>query len=84
ELALRSQAVLAQWRDSQNFGDFAWRRNGKLVAFRSERAFAHGRAQLTDPASQRVLAASELRALDPALEGAPFVGGVFTADEEVG
>jgi len=25
-----------------------------------------------------------LRALDPALEGAPFVGGVFTADEEVG
>ncbi|MFV3291767.1 D-amino acid dehydrogenase [Pseudomonas sp. NY11955] len=84
KLALHSQAVLAQWREEQNLGDFAWRRNGKLVAFRSERAFAHGRDQLTDPASQRVLAAAELRALEPALEGAPFVGGVFTADEEVG
>ncbi|CAI3807560.1 D-amino acid dehydrogenase 1 [Pseudomonas sp. MM221] len=81
-LALRSQAVLTQWRE--HLGDFNWRRNGKLVAFRSERAFAHARAQLTDPASQRVLAAAELRALEPALAGAPFVGGVFTADEEVG
>lgn len=84
ELALYSQAVLAQWREHQNLGDFAWRRNGKLVAFRSERAFAQGREQLTDPASQQVLAAAELRALEPALDGAPFVGGVFTAGEEVG
>ncbi|WP_020190786.1 D-amino acid dehydrogenase [Pseudomonas putida] len=83
ELALYSQAVLAQWREHQNLGDFAWRRNGKLVAFRSERAFAKGREQLTDLASQQVLAAAELRALEPALDGAPFVGGVFTADEEV-
>ncbi|MHB0780733.1 FAD-dependent oxidoreductase [Pseudomonas alloputida] len=84
ELALYSQAVLAQWREHQNLGDFAWRRNGKLVAFRSERAFAQGREQLTDPASQQVLAAAELRGLEPALDGAPFVGGVFTAGEEVG
>lgn len=84
ELALYSQAVLAQWREHQNLGDFAWRRNGKLVAFRSERAFAKGREQLTDLASQQVLAAAELRALEPALDGAPFVGGVFTAGEEVG
>lgn len=84
ELALYSQAVLAQWREHQNLGDFAWRRNGKLVAFRSERAFAKGREQLTDPASQQVLAAAELRGLEPALDGAPFVGGVFTAGEEVG
>ncbi|HEN8802456.1 TPA: D-amino acid dehydrogenase [Pseudomonas putida] len=84
DLALHSQAVLAQWRESQDFGDFAWRRNGKLVAFRSERAFTHGRDQLLDPASQRVLSTAELRALEPALDGAPFVGGVFTPDEEVG
>ncbi len=84
ELALYSQAVLAQWREDQNLGDFAWRRNGKLVAFRSERAFAQGREQLTDPTSQQVLAAAELRGLEPALDGAPFVGGVFTAGEEVG
>ncbi|MFK0268791.1 D-amino acid dehydrogenase [Pseudomonas asiatica] len=84
ELALHSQAILAQWREQQDLGDFAWRRNGKLVAFRSERAFARGREQLMDPASQQVLAAAELRALEPALDGAPFVGGVFTPDEEVG
>ncbi|NVN65849.1 FAD-dependent oxidoreductase [Pseudomonas putida] len=84
ELALYSQAVLAQWREDQNLGDFAWRRNGKLVAFRSERAFAQGREQLADPSSQQVLAATELRGLEPALDGAPFVGGVFTAGEEVG
>ncbi|NQD57609.1 D-amino acid dehydrogenase [Pseudomonas sp. CM25] len=84
DLALHSQAVLAQWRESQDFGDFAWRRNGKLVAFRSERAFTHGRDQLLDPASQRVLSTAELRVLEPALDGAPFVGGVFTPDEEVG
>ncbi|HDS1769568.1 D-amino acid dehydrogenase [Pseudomonas putida] len=84
ELALYSQAVLAQWRKEQNLGDFAWRRNGKLVAFRSERAFAQGREQLTDPTSQQVLAAAELRGLEPALDGVPFVGGVFTAGEEVG
>ncbi len=84
ELALHSQAVLAQWREEQSLGDFAWRRNGKLVAFRSERAFAQSREQLMDPASQQVLATAELRALEPALEGAPFVGGVFTPDEEVG
>lgn len=45
ELALCSQAVLAQWREDHNLGDFGWRRNGKLVAFRSERAFAQGRGQ---------------------------------------
>ncbi|WP_447739197.1 D-amino acid dehydrogenase [Pseudomonas laurentiana] len=84
ELALHSQAVLAQWREDDGLGEFAWRRNGKLVAFRSERAFAQGRDQLMDPASQQVLAAAELRALEPALDGAPFVGGVFTAGEEVG
>ncbi|NQD75723.1 D-amino acid dehydrogenase [Pseudomonas sp. CM27] len=84
DLALHSQAVLAQWRESQDFGDFAWRRNGKLVVFRSERAFTHGRDQLLDPASQRVLSTAELRVLEPALDGAPFVGGVFTPDEEVG
>ncbi|MGE8305418.1 MAG: D-amino acid dehydrogenase [Pseudomonas kermanshahensis] len=82
-LALESQAALARWREEVGLTDFAWRRNGKLVAFRSERAFAEARRRLLDPVSQRVLDAVELKTLEPALAGAPFVGGVLTPDEEV-
>ncbi|MGX1020592.1 D-amino-acid dehydrogenase [Pseudomonas sp. Y3 TE3536] len=82
-LALESQAALARWREEDGLTDFAWRRNGKLVAFRSEQPFAQGRRRLLDPISQRVLDATELKALEPALAGAPFVGGVLTPDEEV-
>ncbi|PYC36074.1 amino acid dehydrogenase [Pseudomonas soli] len=83
DLALQSQAVLARWREEDGLDGFAWRRNGKLVAFRTQRAFEHGRQHLLDPDTQRVLNAADLRGLDPALGEAPFVGGVFTADEEV-
>ncbi|WP_194787659.1 D-amino acid dehydrogenase [Pseudomonas sp. UFMG81] len=82
-LALESQAALARWREQDGLDDFAWRRNGKLVAFRTQRAFAHAREQLLDPVSQRVLDAEQVRLLEPALAEAPFVGGVFTPDEEV-
>ncbi|BDM21723.1 D-amino acid dehydrogenase [Pseudomonas sp. LRP2-20] len=83
ELALHSQATLKRWREDDGLNDFAWRQNGKLVAFRSERAFAHGREHLLDPGHQRVLGASEVKALEPALADAPFIGAVLTADEEV-
>lgn len=82
-LALESQAALARWREEDGLADFAWRRNGKLVAFRTQRAFAHGREQLLDPLNQQVLDAGQVRLLDPALAEAPFIGGVFTPDEEV-
>ncbi|NIE76298.1 FAD-dependent oxidoreductase [Pantoea sp. Ap-967] len=83
ELARHSQATLARWRDEDGLSDFAWRCNGKLVAFRSERAFSKGRAHLLDPARQRVVDGAELRALEPAVAEAPFIGGVLTPDEEV-
>ncbi|MGR6655716.1 D-amino acid dehydrogenase [Pseudomonas mosselii] len=82
-LALESQAALQHWREQDGLDDFAWRRNGKLVAFRTQRAFDHGRQHLLDPDCQRTLDAAELRGLDPALADAPFVGGVFTPGEEV-
>ncbi|NIF19881.1 FAD-dependent oxidoreductase [Pantoea sp. Cy-639] len=82
-LALQSQATLARWREEDGLDGFAWRRNGKLVAFRTQRAFAHGREQLLDPDHQHALDATDLRGLDPALAEAPFVGGVFTPAEEV-
>lgn len=83
DLALQSQAVLARWREEDGLDGFAWRRNGKLVSFRTQRAFEHARQHLLDPDTQRILNAADLRGLDPALAEAPFVGGVFTADEEV-
>ena len=83
ELALHSQAILKRWREDDGLGDFAWRQNGKLVAFRSDRAFAHGREHLLDPENQRVLGASEVRSLEPALADVPFIGAVLTPEEEV-
>ncbi|MBD9515479.1 D-amino acid dehydrogenase [Pseudomonas sp. PDM22] len=81
-LALFSQATLAQWREDGLDG-FDWRRNGKLVAFRDEGSFLSARQNLSDPAEQFVLSAQQCRELDPALERAPFVGGIHTPDEEV-
>ncbi|MFK8332981.1 D-amino acid dehydrogenase [Pseudomonas sp. BJa5] len=82
-LALHSQATLAQWRESDRLEGFAWRRNGKLVTFRNPASFAHARSHLSDPQGQQVLDAADIAALEPALGDAPFIGGVFTADEEV-
>ncbi|MHC6226591.1 D-amino acid dehydrogenase [Pseudomonas sp. X10] len=83
ELALHSQATLAQWREVDGLEGFAWRRNGKLVAFRTPRSFAQARAHLLDPQGQQVLDGAEVRALEPALADGSFIGGVFTPDEEV-
>ncbi|QRY80052.1 D-amino acid dehydrogenase [Pseudomonas sp. PDNC002] len=81
-LALFSQSTLAQWRND-GLDDFDWRRNGKLVAFREEGSFRSARQNLSDPSVQWVLDAEQCRQLDPALAAAPFVGGVYTPDEEV-
>jgi len=81
-LALFSQATLAQWR-AQGLDGFDWRRNGKLVAFREESSFRSARQNLSAPSAQFVLDAEQCRQLDPALAAAPFVGGVYTPDEEV-
>ncbi|QXH50011.1 D-amino acid dehydrogenase [Pseudomonas fakonensis] len=83
ELALYSQATLARWRGEDALAGFAWRRNGKLVAFRSETAFAKARASLIDAGAQQVLDGDALRQLEPALADAPFIGGIHTPDDEV-
>lgn len=84
ELAMHSQQTLKTWREEDGLDDFAWRRNGKLVAFRSQASFNHGRTRLIDPANQHVLSADDLAKLEPTLSNGPFAGGVFTPDEEVG
>ena len=83
ELALHSQAVMARWHEEDHLHGFAWRRNGKLVAFRTQAAFSRACAHRLDPATQQIVAGAELGVLDAALADAPFIGGVYTADEEV-
>ena len=81
-LALFSQHTLAQWRE-EGLDGFDWRRNGKLVTFREQKSFEHARHNLADSGQQQVLSAAECTALEPALGDTPFVGGIYTPDEEV-
>ena len=83
-LALFSQSTLKHWREDDALGDFNWRRNGKLVTFRETASFDHARTGLADPQQQQVLSAAECAQLEPALADAPFVGAIYTPDEEVG
>jgi D-amino-acid dehydrogenase len=83
-LALFSQSTLKRWREDDGLDGFNWRRNGKLVTFRNASSFEHARKGLADPQQQQVLSASECAQLEPALTDAPFVGAIYTPDEEVG
>ncbi|RIJ10947.1 D-amino acid dehydrogenase [Pseudomonas sp. 91RF] len=83
-LALFSQSTLKRWREDDGLAGFNWRRNGKLVTFRNIASFDHARQGLADPQQQQVLSATECAQLEPALADAPFVGAIYTPDEEVG
>lgn len=83
-LALFSQRTLKCWREDDGLAGFDWRRNGKLVTFRNPGSFEHARKGLADPQQQQVLSASECAQLEPALANGPFVGAIYTPDEEVG
>ena len=82
-LALLSQATLQTWREDDHLDGFDWRRNGKLVTFRNVHHFEHARRRVTDLGHQQVLGPAECASLEPALAGVPFVGGIYTPDEEV-
>ena len=82
-LALHSQTTLALWRNQDTLSGFAWRRNCKLVTFRNPASFAHARTHLLDPQEQQVLGPADIGVMEPVLADAPFIGGVFTASEEV-
>ncbi|MEB0042585.1 MULTISPECIES: D-amino acid dehydrogenase [unclassified Pseudomonas] len=83
-LAMHSRDTLEKWRESDRLDDFGWRRNGKLVTFRSASSFNRSRSYLCDPKTQQVLGATELVTVEPTLAGSSFVGAIFTPDEEVG
>ncbi|MCP8350474.1 D-amino acid dehydrogenase [Pseudomonas sp. FBF18] len=83
-LALFSQATLQAWREDDALDGFHWRRNGKLVTFRNTASFEHARHRLAAPQQQQVLSSADCARLDPALADAPFIGAIYTPDEEVG
>ena len=83
-LATLSQGTLQQWREDDRLGGFDWRRNGKLVMFRSTSTFEHARAKVTNFLQQQVLSSVECARLEPALAAGGFVGGIYTPNEEVG
>ncbi|AYG43568.1 D-amino acid dehydrogenase [Pseudomonas sp. Leaf58] len=83
-LALLSQSTLQTWREEDGLDGFHWRRNGKLVTFRQASSFEHARKSLAAPQQQQVLSHADCARLDPALAEAPFVGAIYTPDEEVG
>ena len=84
ELALRSQAVLSQWRAENRLTEFDWRENGKLVLFRQRGSFDCARQAGLD-SSQRAMSASECLELEPALHALQgrLCGGVFSPGDEV-
>ncbi|PQZ94064.1 amino acid dehydrogenase [Pseudomonas trivialis] len=82
-LAALSQHTLQQWREDDHLDGFDWRRNGKLVTFRSAGTFARARSKVTDFVQQQVLTAADCAGLEPALAQDGFVGGIYTPNEEV-
>ena len=82
-LAAMSQDVLNRWRVEDHLEGLNWKRNGKLLTFRSADSFAQGRRKLTDPLQQQVLSAEDCRKLEPSLMDGTFVGGIYNPTEEV-
>lgn len=83
-LALYSQAVLQQWREQDDLDGFAWKRNGKLVVYRSPASFAAAAAKIAEGDEQRALSVEQCLALEPALSDVAdkLVGGIFSASDE--
>ncbi|MCS3414982.1 D-amino-acid dehydrogenase [Pseudomonas sp. BIGb0450] len=83
-LASLSQNTLQRWREEDQLGDFHWRRNGKLVTFRTLDSYERALNKVTDPLQQQVLSAADCERLEPTLDGGSFFGGIYTPNEEVG
>lgn len=83
-LALYSQAVLQQWREQDGLDGFAWKRNGKLVVYRSQATFAAASGKIAEGDEQKSLSVDECLTLEPALADVAdkLAGGIFSASDE--
>lgn len=87
-LAALSRARLHEWLRPEQAARIGHRRNGKLVVYRSGKAWAQARRQMELQArlqgpTQQALDARECLAREPALDGVPVAGGIYTPGEEV-
>nr|WP_189672043.1 D-amino acid dehydrogenase [Pseudomonas sp. SWRI18] len=82
-LALLSQETLQSWRHEDRLEGFDWKRNGRLLAFRSAESFEQARRTVRDPLQQQVVSAEDCRRLEPSLNSGNFIGGIYNPTEEV-
>ncbi|MBV1832621.1 FAD-dependent oxidoreductase [Novacetimonas pomaceti] len=84
QLALRSQAGLAQWR-TDGLKDFLWRQPGKLVVYRNAAKFRKAARNVSNPELEQVLSPRECARVEPAFAAlAPdLAGGIFSPADEV-
>lgn len=82
-LALYSQTVLENWRETHGLDGFAWRRNGKLVIHRNAKGFATAAMKAGD-SGQRVLDVASCLSLEPSLEAlaSKLAGGIYSDGDE--
>ncbi|TGV07283.1 FAD-dependent oxidoreductase [Alcaligenaceae bacterium 429] len=88
-LSFLSRKNIHHWLEHDGLS-FHHQVNGKLIVHESQKSWDSARAQVEKQAklgaSQKLLNAEELFALEPAMEGmrGRAIGAVYTADEEVG
>ena len=87
QLAELSRQQLHEWMAGSGPQGLDHRRNGKLVVYRSPAAFGAAQRQMALQARwgcrQQAWDAQTCVAREPALEGVPLAGGIYTPDEEV-
>ncbi len=82
-LSLLSQETMNTWRQSQDIGDFAWQKTGKMIIHRDAHSFQKA-SETIDSHFQQVLSPRELVALEPSLSGieSQLVGAIYAPDDE--
>lgn len=85
ELGELSRAAMAQLEVEVPLDRFAWRDAGKLVVYRSQKAFERAIARPDSDDARQILSAAECVALEPALGAAQsaLAGGIFNEGEAV-
>jgi len=83
-LSFLSRDTLAQWR-AQTPLDFAWREAGKLIVYRSSKAWEKAQKAVQTDSGEEIWDAAKCLRREPALAGwgAQLAGGIYAADSAV-
>ena len=85
QLGELSRQAMAELAPLVPFDEFGWREAGKLVVYRSARAFSAATAKPAGQSGRTVLTGAECATLEPALADAAHLlaGGIYNAGEAV-